>query len=104
MFDNRLLNSLNQSSPDLLRHGLKPIDFVHGDLLAEAGSPIQHAIFPRSGLISVVVDLQEGDRIEVAMVGPAGALGGAAIFGPALIWARPLRNFPAVPGRCASRI
>jgi CRP-like cAMP-binding protein len=83
MFDNRLLDSLSQSSPDLLRHGLKPIDFVHGDLLAEAGSPIQHAIFPRSGLISVVVDLQEGDRIEVAMVGPAGALGGAAIFGPA---------------------
>jgi CRP-like cAMP-binding protein len=96
MFENRLLNTLNQSSPDLLRHRLKPIDFVHGDVLAEAGSPIQQAIFPRSGLISVVVDLQEGERIEVAMVGLHGALGGAAIFGPTHHTAT---AFAQLPGR-----
>jgi CRP-like cAMP-binding protein len=81
MLENRLLSALNQAHPDLLRNRLRPIDFVHGDILAEAGSPISQAIFPRSGLISVVVDLQEGDRIEVAMVGPSGALGAAAVFG-----------------------
>lgn len=81
MYENRLLNALSKSNPDLLRNRLKPIDFVHGDVLAEAGRPIAQAIFPRSGLVSVVVDLQEGDRIEVAMIGPAGALGGGAIFG-----------------------
>lgn len=81
MLENRILRAVNQSHPDLLRNRLKPIDFVHGDVLAESGSRVDHAIFPRSGLVSVVVDLQEGDRIEVAMVGPSGALGGAAIFG-----------------------
>ncbi len=81
MLENRFLNALNQAHPDLLRNRLKPVDFAHGDILAEAGSPITQALFPRSGLISVVVDLQEGDRIEVAMVGPRGALGAAAIFG-----------------------
>jgi CRP-like cAMP-binding protein len=83
MFDNRLLNSLSQTSSDLVRHRLRPVDFVHGDLLAESDIPIRRAIFPRSGLISVVVDLEAGERIEVAMVGSSGAVGGAAIFGPA---------------------
>jgi CRP-like cAMP-binding protein len=81
MLENRLLNALNQINPDLLHNRLRPVDFVHGDILAEAGSPITQAFFPRSGLISVVVDLQDGDRIEVAMVGPSGTVGAAAIFG-----------------------
>ncbi len=81
MLENRLLNVLNQINPDLVRNRLRPVDFVHGDILAEAGSPITQAFFPRSGLISVVVNLQDGDRIEVAMVGPSGALGAATIFG-----------------------
>jgi CRP-like cAMP-binding protein len=96
MLENRILDALSQTSPDVLRNRLKPIDFVHGDLLADSGSPIQHAIFPRSGLISVVVDLQEGERIEVGMVGPYGALGGAAIFGATLYTGT---AFAQLPGR-----
>jgi CRP-like cAMP-binding protein len=81
MFENKLLDALFSSQPDFLRNRLRAIEFVHGDVLGEAGQPIEHVIFPRSGLISVVVDLQEGDRIEVAMVGARGAVGGAAMFG-----------------------
>src|SRR3954471_12807597 len=95
MLENRLLNTLNQTHPDLFRNRLRPIDFVHGDILAETGSPITHAIFPRSGLISLVVDLQEGDRIEVAMIGPSGALGCAAVFGARHIGTA----FAQLPGR-----
>ncbi len=81
MYENRLLVSLSRSRPDLLRNRLKAIDFVHGDLLAEVGTPIEHVIFPRSGLVSMVIDLLDGDRIEVAMVGADGAIGGAVVFG-----------------------
>jgi CRP-like cAMP-binding protein len=81
MFENQLLDALFRSQPDFLRNRLRAIDFAHGDVVGEAGQPIEHAIFPRSGLISIVVDLQEGDRIEVAMVGARGAVGGAAMFG-----------------------
>jgi CRP-like cAMP-binding protein len=42
---------------------------------------IERAIFPRSGLISIVVGLNDGAEVEAAMIGPAGVLGGAAIFG-----------------------
>jgi CRP-like cAMP-binding protein len=81
MFENRLLDALFRWQPDFVRNRLKPLEYAHGDVLAEAGQPIEHAIFPRSGLISVVVTLAEGDRIEVAMAGPRDVVGGAAIFG-----------------------
>jgi CRP-like cAMP-binding protein len=81
MFENQLLDALFRSQPDFLRNRLRAIDFAHGDIVGEAGQPIEHVIFPRSGLISVVVDLQDGERIEVAMVGSRGAVGGAVMFG-----------------------
>jgi CRP-like cAMP-binding protein len=80
MHKNNLLEVLARSQADALRNRLTSIDFVHGDVLAEAGAPIERVIFPRSGLVSLVVDLAEGDRIEAAMVGHDGAVGGAAAF------------------------
>jgi CRP-like cAMP-binding protein len=81
MYDNRLLESLSRLQPDALRNRLKPIDFLHGDVLSEAGAPIEHVFFPRSGLISMVVDLADGDRIEVAMIGSRGSVGAGVAFG-----------------------
>jgi CRP-like cAMP-binding protein len=55
---------------------------MHGDMFSEAGQPIEEVIFPRSGMISVVVELSDGERIEACMVGResgigiSGALGG----------------------------
>jgi CRP-like cAMP-binding protein len=81
MFENQLLEALFRSQPDFLRNRLKVVDFAHGDILGQAGESIEHVIFPRSGLISIVVELDQGDLIEVAMVGARGAVGGAAMFG-----------------------
>ena len=78
MFDNPLLDSV----PAELLHGrVNTLDFVKGDVLAQPESPIERLIFPRSGLLSVVVELTDGAQIEAAMIGPGGALGGAAMFG-----------------------
>jgi CRP-like cAMP-binding protein len=96
MYDNKLLGKLSQTQPDVLRNRLKPVDFVHGDLLAEAGAPIEYVIFPRSGLISMVVDLVDGDRIEVGMVGSRGAIGGGVAFGATH---RICTSFAQLPGR-----
>lgn len=81
MYGNRLIDWLSQSYPDALRSRLTTLDFVYGDALAEAGAPITRVLFPRSGLISMVVELRAGDRIEAAMVGHAGAVGAAVVFG-----------------------
>jgi CRP-like cAMP-binding protein len=96
VYENRLLDTLSRSQTDVLRNRLKPIDYVHGDLLAEAGAPIDHVIFPRSGLISMVVDLIDGDRIEVAMIGAGGAIGGGVAFGATQ---RLCTSFAQLPGR-----
>ena len=55
--------------------------FVHGDVIGEAGRPIESVFFPSSGMISVVVDLRDGGRVEAAMVGRKNAVGGSVVFG-----------------------
>ena len=63
---------------------LNRIEMRHGDLFAEAGDAIDRVVFPMSGMISIVTRLEDGDAVEAAMVGPSGALGMAALFGPAI--------------------
>jgi CRP-like cAMP-binding protein len=96
MYDNRLLESLSRLQPDGLRNRLRAIDFVHGDILTEAGAPIEQVIFPRAGLISMVVDLADGDRIEVAMVGSNGSVGAGVAFGAKAYLST---SFAQLPGR-----
>lgn len=81
MHRNLLIAQLHRSHPEFVRDRLKPVAFSHGDVLTQAGAPIERVIFPRSGLISLVVGLAGGERIEAATVGQQGALGCAAIFG-----------------------
>lgn len=81
MIDNHLLEKLSGSLSADLRRRLQPFDFVRGDVLAEPDAPIEKLIFPRSGLISIVVEVDAGDQIEAGLVGRRGVLGGAAVLG-----------------------
>jgi CRP-like cAMP-binding protein len=81
MLGNHFLETLSGRAAADLRQRLQPLDFVQGDILAEPDAPIARLIFPRSGLISIVVELDGGDQIETGLIGRRGALGGAAIFG-----------------------
>lgn len=81
MLRNHLLAALYALHPERFRRLMKPVSFGHGDVLAEAGKPSEHVVFPRSGLISVVVDLEDGSRVEAGMVGRHGAVGTAPVFG-----------------------
>jgi CRP-like cAMP-binding protein len=51
---------------------------VQGDLLFEAGDPVNWVYFPHGGVISLVVGLGDGQMIEAAMVGRDGVVGGSA--------------------------
>jgi CRP-like cAMP-binding protein len=81
MHFNQIVRALQQSDLAVLTDRLKPVTYRHGDLVAEAGKPITHLLFPTSGMISLVVDLHDGERIEAAMVGYEGVVGGSAVFG-----------------------
>ncbi len=81
MHHNDILACLHQSHPDFVTRRARQITYVHGDVFGEAGRPIDELLFPSSGMISLVVDLNDGDRIEAGMVGRRGMVGGSALFG-----------------------
>jgi len=78
---NDILARLQELHPDFVTSRARQISFVHGDIFGESGRPIDEVLFPGSGMISLVVDLRDGDRIEAAMVGRYGAVGSTVLFG-----------------------
>jgi CRP-like cAMP-binding protein len=66
---NNLLASLSPADFALLRPHLQQVELVHEAVLAEAGETQDRVYFPHSGIISLVLSLAGGERIEVAMVG-----------------------------------
>ena len=71
---NRLLrippNEFEQLRPYLEAVSLTPRDFH-----LPAGESLSHAYFPYSGVVSLIVEMQSGDSVEVATVGRQGMLG-----------------------------
>ena len=63
------------------RIGGQPLAFAEGDVLGLTGAPLAHALLVRSGLVSIVVELSDGARIEAAMIGKNELLGAGCVFG-----------------------
>ncbi len=70
---NRILDSLPQNIFAALQPHLKTVDLVFGDTVARTGEPVERVYFPHTGVISLVVEMEEGNMIETAMVGRDGA-------------------------------
>lgn len=75
---NRLLAGLPAADFALLRPHLQTINLVQEAVLVAAGGRLTQAIFPHSGVISLVVSLSAGETVEVAMIGRDSVFGGAA--------------------------
>jgi CRP-like cAMP-binding protein len=75
---NHLLASLPPADFELLRPHLQTISLVQETVLVAAGERLTQAIFPHSGVISLVVSLSAGETVEVAMIGRDSVFGGAA--------------------------
>jgi CRP-like cAMP-binding protein len=75
---NRLLASLLPADFELLRPHLRPTQLKNETVLYEAGDPVDRVFFPHSGIISLVVELSEGQLIEAAMIGRDSMLGATA--------------------------
>jgi CRP-like cAMP-binding protein len=74
---NRILASLPDGVFAALSQYFRPVDFVHGHVLSESGQSIKEVYFPHSGIISVVVELDDVGMIEAAMVGKDGVVNAA---------------------------
>src|SRR5690242_17037840 len=75
---NHLLASLPSAVFELLRPHLKQIELPHEKVLFEAGDTVTHIYFPHSGVISLVVELADGQMIEAAMIGRDSLVGGSS--------------------------
>jgi CRP-like cAMP-binding protein len=76
--DNFILASLPATSFAELKPLIRPVSLRRGDVLAETGTPVEYVYFPYSGIISLVVEMSEGDMIETAMTGRDGVWGAIA--------------------------
>jgi CRP-like cAMP-binding protein len=75
---NSLLANLSSADFELLRPHLHHAELIHGTVLARGGDTLDRVYFPDSGIISLVLTLEGGQAIEVAMVGRDSVYGAAA--------------------------
>ena len=78
------LDSLSADDFEAIRPNLRTVELSQERLLIEAGDAIEHVYLPHSGVVSHVVELETGDRVEVGMIGRDGVLGGLAALGEAV--------------------
>jgi CRP-like cAMP-binding protein len=76
--ENKLLAILSSQVFAELQPHLKVREFEQGVVLAENGGPVTEVYFPYSGIVSLVVELKEGDMVEAAMVGRDGVINAAS--------------------------
>jgi len=75
---NQVLAHLPQNIIAALQPHLKTIELPFGRVVAETAQPIREVLFPFSGVVSLVVEMEVGDMIETAMVGRDGVVNGTA--------------------------
>jgi CRP-like cAMP-binding protein len=101
--ENRLLALLSSEVFAELAPHLKVREYDLGAVLAETAGPVTDVYFPYSGIVSLVVELREGDTIETAMVGrdgvvnAASALDGRVSLNKAIVQARAFLGVIPVP-------
>src|SRR4051794_31720844 len=72
---NRVLAALPPEHAALLLPHLRTLVLTQGDRLLRAGELIEHVVFPQSGVVSVVVTMNDGIAVEAAMIGREGVIG-----------------------------
>lgn len=80
---NRLTSGLNESDWERWKPQIEVVQLKTGNVLFDAGQPIQHAYFPLSGIISQQYDFEDGKSAEFAQMGNDGMVGVFIFMGSA---------------------
>ncbi|HEV3166279.1 MAG TPA: Crp/Fnr family transcriptional regulator [Isosphaeraceae bacterium] len=92
---NRLLASLPEEERDRVTSQCEQVPLRVKDLLHEVDSPIPYVYFPRTGVISVLLVMENGLAMEVGTVGNEGMVGVAVFLGASR---SPLMAIVQIPG------
>jgi len=78
---NRFLRALPGKLLDELLPELQPVPLPVKQVLHRPGDHLDFAYFPETGMISVVVDLEDGGTIEVGTIGNEGVAPSSLVLG-----------------------
>ena len=81
---NRLLAALPPADFDLLAPHLRKVSLERDAVLVRSGDRIEQIYFPRSGTVSFMLDMPNGQTVATAVIGNEGAVGLLSALGPSL--------------------
>lgn len=79
--ENGLLRTLPKDQYDRLLAQCETVSLTAKEVLYEPGAPLAYVFFPKSGVISLLVIMDDGRSVEVGMVGNEGMIGVSAVLG-----------------------
>jgi len=92
--ENRLLTALPHDEYDRLSEDLELIRLPRNRILYEAGEAINHAYFLNGGMASFLAITEDGQTIDICMVGSEGFIGDDIISKVAITPCRVMTQFP----------
>lgn len=78
---NHLINALPPLARKRLLASCEQVDLTFSEVVAEAGSPMQHVIFPTSSFVALIAPAERRANLEVGLVGNEGMLGATLFLG-----------------------
>ena len=92
---NQLLQALPAEDFELVGARLRPLQLIRETVLVEAGVAPAQIVFPHGGAVSIVVNLSEGQSVEVAMIGRDSVVGACEALGDGVSLTDAIVLFPA---------
>lgn len=99
--ENGLLATLPPADRDRLARHSNEVTLARGDVVYRANGPIEHVYFPRAGILSMVIDMEDGGTVEVGTIGREGMAGLPAFHGAG---SSPARIYCQVPPCVCRRV
>jgi CRP-like cAMP-binding protein len=78
---NRILAALPKKEYERLFPQLEPVKLPHGEILYEPDDSVSHIYFVNEGMASLVSVTEEGQNIEVGVIGKEGMIGFRVVLG-----------------------
>ena len=99
---NKLLAELPPQDLQFLIPHFVPMKVAQGTILCEPGVDVDHAYFPMSGAVSLLVTMRDGKAIETGTVGCEGVVGPMSGIGPSKWQVRVIAQLPMFARKIAS--
>lgn len=80
-FANGLLAGLPREQREALMTRMQPVVMNKGVVLSRPDDPIDSVYFPRSGIVSLLINFEDGTEAEVGLIGREGMLGSSVVLG-----------------------